>query len=198
MSQSSRAPLEVGQAAGSVRLSGEKLVVALVALAAALGLFAVWFQWGQTRRCLALLGPEAARRIQTARRVELWPLTTEGGRIVATERLDVSAAPGLVHLRRGLVEDDNYRWDGQTTSGPTSGPTSGRLGPLPAAAWDVAIAFADDDSAPATILAFDLAENGAMTQVGRPGRVMLGRIGPGLRRWLTAAVPGFSPEKSAF
>jgi len=190
VSKSSRAPSEVGPAAGSVRLSGEKLVVALVALAAALGLFAVWFQWGQTRRCLALLGPEAARRIQTARRVELWPLTTEGGRIVATERLDVSAAPGLVHLRRGLVEDDNYRWNGQTTSG--------RLGPLPAAAWDVAIAFADDDSAPATILAFDLAENGAMTQVGRPGRVMLGRIGPGLRRWLAAAVPGFSPEKSAF
>jgi len=174
------------------------LVLALLLLAAGLGLFAVWFQWGQTRRCLAFFGAEAARSIQSAPRVELWSLTADGERIRATRRRDVSEAAGLVHLRRGLVEDFNFDWPaGDQTAGGRS------RGALPPAAWDAALAFSDGRGAPpAVIVVFDFDGDrdggGAMTVVGRPGRVPLGRIGPGLKRWIEATEPGFSRQKSGF
>lgn len=180
----------VGPGAARGWVAGERLVVGLLALAVALGLFAVWFQWGQTRRCLDFLGPEAARRIQTADRVELWSLTSSGGRVAAARVLDVSKAPGLVHLRRGLVEDGNYAWQSDAGAGP--------VGRRPPAAWDVAIAFVERSPPATTILAFDLDDGAAMTLVGRRGHVPLGRIGPGLRRWIEAVSPTFFAEKSAF
>jgi hypothetical protein len=185
--------------------TGGWLVLGLVALATGLGVFAVWFQWGQTRRCLAFFGPVAARRIQSAARVELWTIAAEGDRLRAVERLDVSQAPGLVHLRRGLIEDVNYGWDERSDEPEQSRrpdhagdhPVPPRRPHLPASAWDVAVAFCDlpPDAQPrlwqgelpptaATILVFDLDAGGAMTVVGQPGRVPLGRLRPGLRTWV--------------
>ena len=114
-------------------LKGSALVLGILLLAAGLGAFAVWFQWGQTRRCLAFLGPVAARRIQLAPQVELWMLAADGTTIRAIERLDVSQAPGLVHLRRGLIEDVNYRWEEPVSAGAEP--------PLSPSSWDVAFAF---------------------------------------------------------
>jgi hypothetical protein len=184
-----------GPAAGSL------LVVGLLALAAGLGAFAVWFQWGQTRRSLAFFGAAAARQIQTAPRVELWSLAVRDGVLLASERHDVSAAPGLVHLRRGLVEDVNYRWaaggrdrPGADEADAKASERSPAAQPLPADAWDVALAFSGGaDGQPATILAFELDDDGALTVVGRPGRLALGRIGPGLRDWITATKARFLP-----
>jgi hypothetical protein len=180
---------------------GTRLVLGLVLAGVGLAMFAVWFQWGQTRRCLDFFGSAAARRIQTAPRVELWSLAAEGPTVRSVHRLDVSEAPGIVHLRRGLIEDVNYRWE-------VAGPQS--AAPLPAAAWDQALAFFDtaDSDAPATVVAFDL--NGPLgvpddsghvpvaTVVGRAGRVPLGPIAPGLRRWIGATKIRFEPEKSGF
>lgn len=178
---------------------GTVLVLGLVLLAAGLGAFAVWFQWGQTRRSLAFLGPDAAHGIQAAPRVELWSLEARDGRIRGSERWDVSQAPGLVHLRRGLVEDVNYRW---ADARPGETPVSEQVGlgrPLPPNSWDAAISFGSDHGGqPATILAFDLDGDGFVTVVGRPGRLPLGRIGPGLRDWIKATKAGFSSTKSAF
>ncbi len=160
---------------------GGRIVVGIVLLAAALAAFAVWFQWNQTRRCLALYGPERARAIQTAPRVERWRLTVDpqSGRPLVAERQDLSNAPGLVHLRRGLVEDANFAW-------PDAAGDR-----LPAAAWDEALVFYTSAvPTPAVILAVDLDDGGWLTAVGRPGRVGLGRLRKGLQTWIDATRPG--------
>jgi hypothetical protein len=107
---------------------------------------------------------------------------------MALERADVSEAPGLVHLRRGLVEDANFRWQ----AGPSA--ESGRL---PAESWDRALVFADPTTGrPPVVLVIDLAEAlggpgegkgaaGSLAMVGRPGRIGLGRIAAGLATWLS-------------
>lgn len=169
--------------------AGTWLVVCILLLAVGLGAFALWFQWGQTRRCLAFLGPAAAAQIQEAPIVELWSLAGAEGRLARVDQFDVSRAPGLVHLRRGLVEDVNFRWPAAAASGQRAAGSR-----LPAGSWDVALAFRQDAESPAaTILAFDLDEPGAMTVVGRGGRVELGRLGPGLRRWIETTKADFSP-----
>ena len=183
--------------------TGTAVVLGVMLLAAALGGFAVWFQWGQTRRCLGFFGPEVTRQIQSAASVELWFLEPGASGPVVVRRQDVSRAAGLVHLRRGLIEDVNYRWPDEDGRAPIS------RGPLPPAAWDVALAFFTDVVAeapvaspsllPAAVVAIDLDEPGSLTVVGRPGRVALGRLGPGLRRWVEATTKdGFSWEKSAY
>ena len=161
---------------GDRRWPGSRVVVGLLLLAVALAAFAVWFQWRQTRRCLRFYGPVAARSIQAAPRVELWRLAVDpaSGRLIAAERRDISKARGLVHLRRGLVEDANFAWGSTGT------------GRLPVASWDAALAFFDDTAGRPIVLAFDLDREGWLTAVGRPGRVGLVRLGPGLRKWLEA------------
>lgn len=161
--------------------SGGPLVVGLVALGCCLAAFAVWFQWQQTRRCLAFYGPEVAAAISDAPRVELWELKpAKAGPILrAVRTFDASRAPGLVHLRRGLVEDVNFAWT------DASGPDR-----LPASDWTMAIVFfqAVEAVAPTAVVAVacDDEGHGFMTVPGRPGRVALGRIGKGLRSWLEA------------
>lgn len=155
---------------------GTRLVLAMVGLAAALAGFAIWFQWRQTHRCLDFYGPTVARAIQTAARVEVWNLRASGDRVQAVGRRDVSRAAGLVHLRHGLVEDANFAWQREP-------PGENRL---PAAAWDRGLAFfATGGTEPAAILAIDTADDGWLTVVGKPGRIGLGRIGRGLRTWLS-------------
>lgn len=147
----------------------------MLALGAALAVFAVWFQWGQTRRCLAFYGSEAAHRIQLAPRVELWRLEPSGPVVRPDEerRTDVSHARGLVHLRRGLVEDANFIWN--------PAPAPGRAAP------GVALAFFDhaDDLDATTVVVVRLDDRGGWLEVsGRPGVLVLGRIAAGLRTWL--------------
>jgi hypothetical protein len=176
---------------------GTRLVLGLVLAGVGLALFAVWFQWGQTRRCLDFFGSAAARRIQAAPRVELWSLAADGPAVRAVRRLDVSRAPGLVHLRRGLIEDVNYRWEQAGSQAAAR---------LPADAWDHAIAFFDAPGGdlPVTVVAFDVdgpdgsGRQPAATVVGRPGRVALGPLAPGLRQWIEATKTGFQPAKSGF
>lgn len=189
---------------------GTRLVLGLVLLALGLAAFAVWFQWGQTRRSLYFYGPAAARSIQAAPRVELWSLAAERGQVRAISRLDISRAPGLVHLRRGLIEDVNFSWtvslhedsqkDADAGSDGGGDPADGRAGRLPLQAWDEAIAFFEAADAPtaAAVVAFDLDEPGFATVVGRPGRIRLGPIAPGLRKWIAATKSGFAPRKSGF
>lgn len=170
---------------GNGRL-GSWLVAGIVAVAAALAAFALWFQWQQTRRCLAVYGPEAAGHIQSADRVELWELDPQVaiGRIEPLERRDISAAKGLVHLRRGLVEDANFAW----TNDPVAHAST--------RSWRAAIAFiptaaGDGDG---TVLLLDLdGSPGVIGIAGRPGELRLGRIGPGLRKWLAEALDQGGP-----
>ncbi len=173
---------------------GKLVVVGVVTLAIGLGAFAVWFQWEQTRRCLGFFGSDVAGVIQSAPAVELWDLGSDGTRTWRTNTRDVTQAPGLVHLRRGLIEDVNYEW---TLEDPEAvAPRS-----LPADAWDVAIAFlpVGPGNAPAVVLGFDLDAPGSLTVVGQPGRVRLGRLRAGLAMWVKATQASIiSGEKSAY
>lgn len=162
---------------GTTPARGRSLVVGLVLLGLAAAATGIAYQRWQTRRCLDFYGPAAARLVASAPRVELLTVAPSGasGRLVATSVRDVSAAKGLVHLRRGLVEDANFAWaqggDGQR---------------LPDAAWDHAFVFSDPEVPTARVtLVIDLDErSGSLAVMGKPGRVGLGRIGRGLAKWI--------------
>ena len=179
---------------------GSLLVVGLLGLGLAAAATGIWFQWQQTRRCLSFYGVETAGRISRAPQVELWllkqpPASSHTGRLQAFRRVDISAAKGLVHLRRGLVEDANYVWVNGTAGSP-----------LPDSSWDVALVFAQDAAAGGgrSLLAIDFGselDDARLTVVGQPGRVRLGKMAKGLREWVAATataadiatVPGLKP-----
>jgi hypothetical protein len=165
--------------------TGGLIVMLLLLIGLTAASVAISFQRAQTRRCLALYGPEAAAEIARAPHVELWRLENVNGRLVAGERLEISQARGLVHLRRGLVEDANFDWSEDV------GPGLGL--PADAKLWGWAIVFsASADTAvdgPATRLVVDLGGSGRpglLAVVGQPGRVRLGRIAAGLGDWIAA------------
>lgn len=180
--------MTVSQPVASRPFSGRRVVAAIVLLGFCLAGFAFWFQWRQTRRCLDFLGADVARAISRAERVELWRLGSgeRPRRPVAIGRQDVSRAPGLVHLRHALVEDASYVW--------TPVAMDGGARPRPAPEWGTALAFfpRQPAAAPVAVLVFD-ARFGAMTVVGRPGRVDLGRFGSGLERWVRLVARATAP-----
>lgn len=156
---------------------GSLLVVGLILLGVGAASVALWYQQLQTRRCLAFYGTAAARRITKAPHVELWSLAPSGqsGRLVVVGVRDVSTAKGIVHLRRGLVEDAGFRW-----------ADPGPAGRLPAAVWAHALAFGDAATpGDRTVVVLGLDPQGGWLAVaGQPGRVGLGRLGDGLATWL--------------
>ena len=133
-----------------------------------------------------------ARHVTASPHVELMRLRPgdREGRLVAVERWNISAARGLVHLRRGLVEDANYDWSVRAGDHPSADVFDHRL---PSAAWAWGIAFAESpravEAGDATILVVAPAdagrsEPGWASVVGTAGRVRLGRIDRGLSRWI--------------
>lgn len=170
--------------------SGRRLVLALVGLGVLGACVGIAYQRAQTDGCLAVYGPRVARLVASAPHVELWTgLRVIDGRLVATHRLDVSAAKGLVHLRRGLVEDANF--SGAEPAGPAPAVTS----------WTHALVFS---ATPVTRVPVDDSAAALLLEVGEPGgragwigvvgqgmALPIGRIEKGLRNWLTATVaPG--------
>ena len=183
---------------GGVIQPGTWLVAGLLLMGVAAAITGVWYQRHQTRRCLEFYGAVAARSIAAAPKVELLTVQpgTGPGRLVVQSRIDVSKAPGLVHLRRGLVEDANFIWNADGL--PTDASPQSRL---PIESWDVALVFTDklptdpsggtDTSKPRprgggqTTLVVDFdPDGGCLAMVGQPGRIGLGRIGPGLEKWI--------------
>jgi len=169
---------------------GSWLVVALLLLGVSAAVVGIWFQRQQTRRCLEFYGLAAARRITSGASVELLVVRPGSGprSLAAVSSLDVSDAPGLVHLRRGLVEDANFSWNGG--DGPTGGAAGrGAAAPRPRDAWDVALVFRDRAGLEETAVVLDFdGDGGALAVVGRQGWIGLGRIGPGLETWIRDSV----------
>jgi hypothetical protein len=161
------------------------LVIGLLILGLLAAGVGVWFQWQQTRRCLAFYGTRATEQISKSPFVELWQLKPlaggrHTGRLEAIRVEDITEAKGLVHLRRGLVEDANFQWvEGNTERAP-----------LADAAWDLALVFFDSkqrNESERTVVVIDFGENSQkanLTVVGRPGRVALGKMGKGLKTWV--------------
>ena len=167
------------------------LVIGLLALGLLAAGIGVWFQWQQTRRCLAFYGTRATEQISKSPFVELWQLKPlfggrHTGRLEAVLVEDITEAKGLVHLRRGLVEDANFQWvEGNTERAP-----------LADAAWDLALVFFDSkqrNESERTVVVIDFGENSQkanLTVVGRPGRVALGKMGKGLKTWVESTANG--------
>lgn len=182
---------------------GRLLVTGLVLLGLAAAVTAILFQRHQTRRCLEFYGADHARRIAAAPVVELMVVEPGSGpaTLAARTRRDISGAAGLVHLRRGLVEDANFTWDESPADGaaPTAGKAADPVDRLPLDAWDIAVEFSEPAgqgqgagaTGRRTQLVFDLRADGggAVAVVGQPGRIGLGRIGPGLEKWIRS-LPG--------
>jgi len=163
--------------ATSARSRGTTVVAGMLAAAVGLAAFAVWFQWRQTRRCLDFYGGDVARLVQAAPRVELWRLAPAAGPSAPEprERIDVSRAPGLVHLRRGLVEDANFVWNAPRARGVPQTWTSG-------------LAFFGEPGAAPAVLLFDTSKEApAVAVAGRSGFLVPGPIAAGLDKWLAEA-----------
>ena len=169
-------------------VGGSWLVTGLLSLGVAAAVGGIWFQRQQTRRCLEFYGPVAARRIAAAPRVEL--LAVRPGRgphsLAVVSRLDVSRAAGMVHLRRGLVEDDNFIWRTPAPAGPANAEVGDAGGDRrPPSAWDAAFVFRDPADGGETAVVVDVDGNeAALAVVGQPGTIGLGRIAAGLKTWI--------------
>lgn len=130
------------------------LAVIFIGLAGAIGGW--WYRSQLQRRAIALWGLEAAELMQQAPRVELLRLAPPSDdverdgenwlsfgdtRLGIVQRIDVSHAPGLVHLRHSLISDQSYAWSA----------------PLDACQphWPYALRFADDQRSATLLVDFD-------------------------------------------
>jgi hypothetical protein len=131
---------------------GKWVAAIIVAVAVVAASVAWWQTYLQGQRVLQLWGAAAAHRIRLAPHVELWLLTPAeaNGEVlqltVGTERFDISRrikldqAPGFVHARQALIQDESFRWDQRPNR---SVPTN----------WKYAIRF--QDARGETVLVFD-------------------------------------------
>jgi hypothetical protein len=106
------------------QLSGKLVILGILGVALAAAGTSWWFRYSATRRAAAYWGPYVTTLIRDAPTVRLIRLepTAEtkaltlhfqlwsGTQVKATEYYDVSAAPGMTHLRTALLEDHNYVW----------------------------------------------------------------------------------------
>jgi hypothetical protein len=92
-------------------LRGQAVVITLLLLGVAAAAFAWWWNYNRGRRTLEFFGPQAARLIRTAPKVEFLRTPPE-------PNIDLSRAPGLINARASLLSDASYEWD---VPPPTSG-----------------------------------------------------------------------------
>ena len=83
---------------------GQTAVIAMLLIGLAAAAFAWWWNFNRGRRTLEFYGPEAARLIRTAPRVEFLKPPPEAN-------VDLSKAPGLINARASLLSDASFDWD---------------------------------------------------------------------------------------
>jgi hypothetical protein len=111
-------------------------ILLLSALAAGGG---VWFRYQQSRRALALWGPEHAARIRNAAAVEAWRIeapeegaepnqapeqapdaadawlvSPEGAPLAVAAQRRLDAIADLIHIRKAFLDDIHFLWDAPT------------------------------------------------------------------------------------
>jgi hypothetical protein len=133
------------QQAGDRSGGGSRLVVgAMLVLSVAAAVYAIWYLRGLSRRAVEYYGSAAGQLILQAPHIEAWrlepaaegdsaaseQLSVEGTPLAIAARQDVSQAPGITNVRRGLMNDASYDW-----------------GEVPAIAphWTHALRFSDGD-----------------------------------------------------
>ncbi len=154
-----------------MRQSGSKLVVVLGSLALALAAASWRYRFETAHRSTQFWCPEAAQLIvepgqvvalglQSSaegekRAADLLPLLGDAYTVVS--RLDLTNAPGMVHLRHALTSDSNYVW-GQSAAAP--------------AAWRWALRFQDADRQLLVLFTADLATLGKSATNSSPAEVI--------------------------
>ncbi len=94
-----------------MQLSGKLVVSSIVTIAILLAGASWWFRYNATHRAVEFWGADVASRIRDAKKVSLTQVSrdSQGFKLVSYTR-DVSAAPGLTHLRTALLEDKSFEW----------------------------------------------------------------------------------------
>jgi len=128
------------------------VMLLMLAVAAVFAAISVAFYHSMTRRVIRFWGTDETRLVMDAPIVEalrLWPppakpptadssqvvasaqemLSFPGGEVEIFERRDVTAAGGLEALKHGLLEDANYEWAADPSTGPRQ--------------WQYALEFSD-------------------------------------------------------
>lgn len=115
-------------------VSGKWLILGFFAVALVMASSAWAFYFRQQRRPLELWGAEAATLIVQAPQVEAWRLSAdvesgipegdrhsiavESSRLRIVERRDIASARGLLHFRKGLLNDRCFDWNAKTPAPP--------------------------------------------------------------------------------
>jgi hypothetical protein len=123
--------------------SGKLLILAMLA-AGVLAAASSWlFRFGATHEAAQYWGPEAVRLIRDAPNVELVELDPAAESFQVAARRNISAAPGMTHLRHALLEDRSFHsFDVPLVTPP---------------AWHWAIEFRDGDDSAALLFSEDCA-----------------------------------------
>ncbi|HEV3003452.1 MAG TPA: hypothetical protein VGX78_03280 [Pirellulales bacterium] len=126
------------------------LVVFAIGLIGAVG--SSWYHRTAQRLVLEFWGPEAAILIVDAPRAEalrLAPAADDdgpdvdfgGAHFTVIERVDVSRAPGLIHLRQSLLHDGSFDWSAPSDDCRPQ--------------WDYALRFSRDEHVATVLVAFN-------------------------------------------
>lgn len=108
-------------------------IAAMLVVAVAAAVYAIWHLRGLSRRSVEYFGSSAGQLILQAAHIEAWRLkpadqldaastletiSGEGAKLGIIERRDVSEAPGITNVRRGLMNDASYDWDASNAESP--------------------------------------------------------------------------------
>ncbi|HEV3021537.1 MAG TPA: hypothetical protein VGX76_03695 [Pirellulales bacterium] len=154
------------------------LVVFAIGLIGAVGSW--WYHRTAQRRVLEFWSPEAAALIVNAPRAEALRLApAEAGgddgqdvdfgglHFAVIERVDVSRAPGLIHLRQGLLHDGSFDWPAPSDDCRPQ--------------WDYALRFSADERSATVLVAFNCRR---VKLAGSAREVAIAPLAAGLERFL--------------
>ncbi len=128
---------------------GKLVILVMVFLGCATGVLSISYHHGLSRRSIAWWGPEQIELIAQAPHVEAMRIFPAGSSdapsgivgYTGADRKIVDALPGVDHLRHGLLEDANFRWQDSTNSEQASGDSPISTAPV----WAYALLFTDRD-----------------------------------------------------
>jgi hypothetical protein len=146
--------------------SGKLVIIGILTVAIVSAVGGWWFRYANTHGAAMFLGPSAARLIRDAPHVELIALSTARPNFAnanrdidllfpPSDRIDISAARGLTHLRNALLEDRSYSWPAESARAD--------------AAWKWAMIFSDEDESAVLLFAPGWE---AMATLERPERIL--------------------------
>jgi hypothetical protein len=165
--------------------SGKVLIFGVILLGLAAAGAGWWFRFSMTHQAVAFWGPQGAMLIRDAPIATLRSDTTSRdaeGTDEADVPRDISAAPGLTHLRTALLEDSSYDW--KSTAEPNTDWSQSLVFEESAGAEPrLVILFSDD---------FKWAENGSSDDPTKNAVATSGEFASGLQKFFAeqaAAAP---------